>query len=458
MKILNTLFLVSTLLLGFFYSCKPPETEFTEGAVQLRFSEDTVYFDTLISTVKSITQRLKVYNDESKAVSIAHIGITNASDAFSITVNGIEGNDFENTDLLAGDSLLILLNANLDEQNQDLPYVVEETLSFTTNGVEQNLPVIAWGQDAHFLRDSILVCNTTWTAGKPYVIYDDILVDSLCSLTIEPGTRVYSHFGSTIYVQGTLYANGTNQQPIEFTNDRFDSGFDLAPGQWDGIVFLEGSKGNQIAFATIKNARDAIWLGTPDEDTIPDLTLTNTIIENTSGSGILAFTSDLSMTNCLVDNCGEFVLAALAGGNINIVHSTLTNYGLGFFRTQPIAVFTDNLELNDGSLLLGDLTVSIQNSIVWGSQPDEIVFSDAGGKLFDVTISNNLIRTTIAELDDQNIVNEDPLFVEPFEFNYRIDTLSPAIDQGVDLGISIDLDSLQRDNLPDLGSYEWRQN
>ena len=459
MKIKHYLFLTVLTLFssGVIFSCKPPETEFTNGKVQLRFSEDTVFFDTLISTVKSVTKRLKIYNDESKAVSIAYIGITNASNAFDITVNGINGNDFEHTDLLAGDSLLILLNASLEEQNQDLPFVVEETLSFITNGVEQTVPVIAWGQDAHFLRDSVLVCNSTWTAGKPYVIYDNILVDSLCNLTIEPGTRIYSHFGSTIYVQGTVHANGTAQKPILFTNDRFDSGFDTAPGQWGGIVFLEGSKDNEISFTTIKNARDAIWLGTPDDDNIPDLTLTNTRIENTSGSGILCFTSDLSMTNCLVDNCGEFVLAALAGGTIEIAHSTLANYGLGFFRTQPIAVFTDNLELNDGSVLSGDLTVSVQNSIIWGTQQDEVVFSDAGGKLFDIDMSHNLIRSTDNSLSNKNIINQDPLFVSPFEFNYRIDTLSPAIDQGVDLGISFDLDSLQRDNLPDLGAYEWRQ-
>ena len=146
-----------------------------------------------------------------------------------------------------------------------------------------------------------------------------------------------------------------------------------------------------------------------------------------------------------------------SGRTIEIAHSTLANYGLGFFRTQPIAVFTDNLELNDGSVLLGDLTVSVQNSIIWGTQQDEVVFSDAGGKLFDIDMSHNLIRSTDNSFSNKNIINQDPLFVSPFEFNYRIDTLSPAIDQGVDLGISFDLDSLQRDNLPDLGAYEWRQ-
>lgn len=447
-----------SLVSGSIISCKPPGADFTFEKTQLRLSADTIYFDTLISTVKSVTKRLRLYNDESKAVTIEHIGISNSSNAFSIIVNGIEGTDFDNTNLLPGDSLLVLLNANLEEQNQDLPYVIEETLSLTTNANEQRVPVIAWGQDAHFLRDSILVCNSTWTAGKPYVIYDNILVDSLCSLTIEPGTRVYSHVGSNIYIQGTIHSNGTAQEPVVFMNDRFDSGFDTAPGQWGGITFLEGSKDNTFDFTQIRNAQDGIWLGTPDNDTIPDLVMTNSIVENTTGSGVIAFTSDLSMTNCLVDNCGEFAMAGLAGGNYILLHNTFANFGYGFFRNQPVMVLTNNLQLNDGSIILGDLIAQAQNNIIWGNFSDEFFAVDSGDKLFDLTLTNNLIRTTDASVTDGNIVNEDPLFLSSQEFNYRIEDQSPAIDVGLNLGITTDLDSLQRDTKPDLGAYEWREN
>ncbi len=439
-------------------SCKPNSTEFELAPVQLRFSADTVYFDTLLSTVTSITKRLRVYNDAAKAVTIANIDISNSSDAFSIIVNGIEGNSFENTDLFAGDSLLILLKANLQEQNQALPFVVEEFLSFSTNGTEQQVPVIAWGQDAHFLRDSILICNTVWSAGKPYVIYDNILVDSLCNLQLEPGTRVFSHIGSTLYIKGTIIAKGTAQQPILFTNDRFDNGFDNAPGQWGGIVFLKGSKSNVLDFTHIRNAQNGIWLGTPDEDAIPDLIMNNSIIENTSGSGILSFSSDLSLTNCLINNCVEFNIAGLAGGNYDFKHNTFANFGLGFFRNNPIMVFTNNLQLSDGSTIFDDLNVTVENSIVWGSQSEELQFSNADGTLFNVRLKNNILRTELTEWETENIINQDPLFVAPSAFDYNIDTLSPAINVGVSLGILIDLDSLVRDNNPDIGAYEWKQN
>lgn len=450
--------IILLLAVSLIVSCKPNSPEFGIAPIQLRFSTDTVYFDTLLSTVTSITKRLRVYNDDSKAVTISHIGISNGSDAFSMIVNGVEENNFDNTDLLAGDSILILLKANLQEQNLNLPYVVEETVSFSTNGVEQQVPVIAWGQDAHFVRDSILVCNSVWKAGKPYVIYDNILIDSLCNLTIEPGTRVFSHLGSIVFVKGTLNAEGSAMAPILFTNDRFDNGFDNAPGQWGGIVFIEGSKSNTLNFAHIRNARNGIWLGTPDDDDTPDLVMNNCIIENTSGSGILSFTSDLTMTNCLINNCVDFNFAGLAGGNYNFKHNTFANFGYGFFRNQPIMVFTNNLQLSDGSVIFDDLHANLTNNIIWGNQADEIQFSQSGDKLFDISITNNLLKTTLPELTADNLINQDPLFIQPSGYNYRIDSLSPVIDVGTDLGILIDLDSLQRDATPDLGAYEWRQN
>jgi len=449
---------IGVIAVIFMASCKPNSPEFELAPTQLRFSADTVFFDTLLTTVTSITKRLRIYNDNDKAVTIATIGITNNSDAFSIIVNGVEGNNFENTDLLSGDSLLILLKANLKEQNQNLPFVVEEALQFSTNSADQQIPVIAWGQDANFLRDSILVCNTVWTAGKPYVIYDNILVDSLCTLIIKPGTRIFSHIGSSIYIKGTIESKGNAQSPILFMNDRFDNGFDNALGQWGGLVFLEGSKSNIMEFSNIRNAQNGIWLGTPDNDDIPDLVMNNCIIENTSGSGILSFSSDLTLTNCLINNCVEFNIAGLAGGNYDFKHNTFANFGFGFFRNNSIMVFTNNLQLSNGSTIFDNLNVNVENNIIWGNKNEELQFSDAGDKLFNVSLKNNLLRTELAEWETENIINQDPLFVEPSAFNYRIDTLSPAINVGTNLGVLIDLDSLVRDNKPDIGAYEWRQN
>ena len=302
-------------------------------------------------------------------------------------------------------------------------------------------------------------CNTVWTNEKPYVIFNSILVDSLCRLTIEEGSQIFSHNRSFIFVQGTLLVEGTVDKPVIFRNDRLDEDFEHAPGQWGGMIFLEGSKDNRIDHARIRNAELGIRLGTPDNDTIPDLIISNSIIENMSNTGVLAFTSDLYAYNLLVDNCAINVIGNFAGGNYRYEHCTFANFSFNFFREDPAVVFSDNLVLADNTVLTAPLEVVLTNSIIWGNLADELVLSDGGGSGFIFSVSNNILRTTLEELDlNENQLNEDPMFVDPQMFDYRLDTLSPAKDAGRMLSILNDLDGNPRDNNPDIGAYERIEN
>jgi hypothetical protein len=86
---------------------------------------------------------------------------------------------------------------------------------------------------------------------------------------------------------------------------------------------------------------------------------------------------------------------------------------------------------------------------------DELSFNDDGDASFTVIMANNLLKTTLPEMEDHgNILNEDPKFIDIWEFNYRLDTLSPAKDAGIRAGILIDLEGTERDALPDIGAYE----
>ncbi|MBL3654646.1 right-handed parallel beta-helix repeat-containing protein [Fulvivirga sediminis] len=454
------------------WACKPEEEKFTyDSSAALRFSADTVLFDTIFTSVGSITKRFKVYNDNKNALNIESITLADNASPYTIYVNGRAASSFSDTRILGEDSLLVLVEVRIDPNDQDLPFIVADEIVFNTNGNRQDVKLVSWGQDANFIHGTLKLCDEVWTANRPYVIYNSIIVESSCNLTIEPGAKIYSHNSSYILVEGSITAEGTAEERISFTNDRLD--YENVPGQWGGIVFLEGSKNNSITYADIRNAEVGIYLGTPDDDDIADLVIGNCTIENIGGLaenpitgglvapgyGVLAITSDLYMYNTLINNCAVNVLGNYAGGNYIYEHCTFANYSFDFFREDPAVVFSNNLQLLADSLLVADLNIELYNNIIWGSIRDEIILSSESSKKFELAMSNNIIRTNLEQLNtNNNIINQDPHFVNPSNYNYHLDTLSIAKDAGIDINLSTDHDGNTRDAKPDIGAFERIEN
>ena len=53
------------------------------------------------------------------------------------------------------------------------------------------------------------------------------------------------------------------------------------------------------------------------------------------------------------------------------------------------------------------------------------------------------------------IVNKDPGFLDVQKFDYRIDSISPAINKGVPMGVTYDITGQLRPDSPALGAYEY---
>lgn len=438
-------------------SCTPEEEQLTlDEGISLSFSTDTVLFDTLFTTLGSITKRVKVYNSTKKAIKIGRMALGNIeSSPYNLILNGRSGKYFEDVSLLGGDSLMILVSVTIDPKNQDLPFLVKDSIVFDTYNLKQDVKLISYGQDAHFLKDVILPCDTKWTADRPYVIYNSVIVDSLCQLTIEKGSKIFLNNDAFLYIRGSLKVEGEKDEEVVFQNVRQDKAYKNAPGQWEGIYFLEGSKDNSINYAIIRNGIIGLRVGTPDDDEIPDVIVGNTIIENMYSAGILAFSSDIYAYNVLINNCGDYTVGNFAGGNYTYNHCTLANYNYMFFRQQPSVVFADNFILLDQSLLEMDLKVNLLNSIIWGGLNDELTLSHSGNKSFIFNSSHNIIKTNLTELDiNNNVLNTDPRFENSEEYNYLLDTLSPAKDAADKSDVLFDLNGNERGSSPDIGAYE----
>ena len=441
-------------------SCTPEDEVLTrEESVQLLFDQDTVQFDTVFTTVGSTTQWLQVYNPQPKAVNIGVVSLASPEKSpFRLLLNGEAGTQFSNVRLRGGDSLLLLVEVTVDPTNTDLPFIVKDSIQFSTNGNVQYVNLEAWGQDAYFLKSAIITQDTTFSGQRPYVICDSLQVAPGATLTLAAGAQLFFNDGAGLLVDGTLQAAGTPDARVVLRHVRQDGDYENAPGQWQGVYFSPTSANNQLDFSVIRNAAIGVTIVSADNDTVPDLRLSNTVIENVSGFGVLAVEADVDVSNTLMSNCASGSFFGAGRAYYRFRHCTLVNEPSSFGRedNEPLLGFDQNFS---GPLQLAQsFSLNIINCIVWGALENELLFAPFEP---DNPISLRLLKTIIKSTDttpslvEANFYNQPPQFEMPTEANYRLDSLSPAINTGVPLGIERDLDSKLRDALPDLGAYEY---
>lgn len=450
----NLLYLI-VFILGW-ASCSTVEESISfDSNLEVLFSNDSVIFDTLLSENRSSTRRLTVFNPNAEAVQFSSISLGWGDDSdYSLVINGRESNSLVNEKILGGDSMLILVEARISERNSNLPYLVRDSIIFEWNTNKAEVKLISYGQDGNRVGNAA-ICNEVWTNDRPYIVSDTLLVSPGCTLTIEKGTSVYFENDAVLFVQGTLLAVGDSAKHITFRNSRFDGIYDQVPGQWNGIYFLEGSKGNEVAFADIYNAQVGLRVGTPDDDAVPDITIANTQIFNMSVAGILAFTSDLEVTNTLIYNCGSYLVGNFAGGNYSYQHCTLVNEPSLFVQDAPTVQFSDNVLVGENEVITADLSVSLSNCIIWGSQEEELLINNGGGSVVSATLVTNIIKSRSSI--EGNFISEEfnyPGFLDLFRFDYRLDTSAFARGKATPIGILTDLRGIERDSQPDIGAFE----
>ena len=454
-------------------SCQHDDKFTDSSSARLEFSTDTLKFDTVFATIGSATRFFMVYNRNKEAVrttvSIADKGY------YRLNIDGVAANSFANLEIRGNDSAFIFVEVTVDPQNSNSPVVVLDSIQFSTNGNSQNVKLMAFGQDVHLYNDSH-VGNAHWVNDKPYLIYNSVMVDSLCTLEIDPGVQLYFHNNSSLIVEGQLHVNGTKDEPVVFQGDRLEKYYADKSGQWgatykiDGntyyfgnIHFLEGSSGNTINYAIIKNGTKGIQIDNHVDDETT-LTLSNTVISNMSIAGIYAQTTNLNVYNTLVYNCDYYAAALIYGGKYNFTHTTLVNY-MGR-HLMPSLVLNNYYKTGD-EIHIFDFDAHFANSIVHGSLTSEIAIDDSlkDNTHFAFQFENCLLKVGPKfEMTDttlfKNIISEStelPRFVNPAEGDFHLDTLSAAKDKGNPaylLDYPLDLEGVRRDSLPDLGAYE----
>ncbi len=448
-----------------FAACRK-ESFITSPDARLRTSDDAIAFDTVFTSVGSVTKFFRIYNENNQKLRITSVKLAGGqASAFKINVDGNTGPEVSNLEMEAGDSLYVFVSVHINPVGGTLPFVVQDSVSITYNGRTSWVQLEAWGQNANFLRGRKLTGNVTWDNRLPYVILDGLLIDTNATLTIQQGARIYLHADAPFIVDGTLKVLGEkfDSTRVHFTGDRLDDPYKNFPGSWPGIYFRGSSRDNELNFTSIANAFQGIVVEKPSVNGNPKLALKECIIDNVYDAGIFGVQTSITARNCLVSNCGKNIILAY-GGNYDFNHCTVASYSNSFILHKEPVLLVTNYVKEGSSFLTSDLNAVFRNSIFWaesGSVDDEVVVLKQATTAFNVSFSNCLwrVKNNPANTTRTNIIaNADPLFdtidFQKRVYNFHLKPGSPAINGGIPTGVLFDLDGKLRTNPPDIGAYE----
>ena len=151
LKILRpTLLLI--LLAAVLFGCRKDQLFTDSPSAQLEFSQDSVLFDTVFTTVGTVTKRFTARNRNSEGVRVNIVLEGGSPSPFRINVDGSSGLSFSDVEIPGGDSIYIFVEATLGAGGVNTPFIIEDHILFSTNGNEQQVTLNAWGQNAHYFR------------------------------------------------------------------------------------------------------------------------------------------------------------------------------------------------------------------------------------------------------------------------------------------------------------------
>ncbi|MEM9544916.1 MAG: hypothetical protein AAGA77_03040 [Bacteroidota bacterium] len=486
------LILFSILFAIIFNACQK-DTTFEGTNPAITTSLDTLTFDTVFTTIGSATRFFKIYNNELEDITVDVRLLNGQGSKFRMNVDGVSGHEVKDVFIKGNDSIYVFVDVTVDP-DQPLsisPFIFEEMLAISSNGSEKDILLEAWGQNANYIPGrkrkgilSLLTCDfqtETWDDPKPYVIYGVLFIDS-CELILPPGTDIYVHGGvvrqdTLIYNDGFLVvlengkitANGTVSEPVTFQGSRLEQSFDDIPGQWVGILFTSGSVGNRMEHVNLKNSTVGMRV-----DSAAQLSLESCSISNTTSAGLIGVLGTIDATNTLIYENGQNCALLTYGGNYNFNHCTFASYG-----NQSSAVRFDNFRCTDPpfcqeEVFVAPLNVNFANCIFAGNESDEIFPIDwtdgTEPDLFNYNFQNCAVTVEDILEPDQfpnffdncencfNLSFNDTLFLDLQNNDYSLDTMSIAIDKGFFDGLVLeDILDNSRDNMPDLGCFEFQQ-
>lgn len=485
------------------FSCRT-DFETVASSGELVFSKDTVYLDTVFSTISSSTYTLKVYNRSKNDINIPTIKFKKGLNSkYRMTVDGAQGNQgkiFENITLLAKDSLYIFIETTVEkEASNPTEFLYTDEIEFDGGTNLQKVALVTLVLDAILLYPDKNGDGTTetipidgekiygfyldknnptngdelhFTNQKPYVIYGYAAVPEGETVTFDPGARVYFHANSGLIVpkNASIHVNGEKsttdklENEVIFSSDRLQPDFAYTPGQWGAIWLQAGSSNSKISNLTLKNATVGLLI---DRNTTV-IPIKNTQIYNCTHYGIQAKSAIIEAENCVINYAGTASLSCTYGGNYKFTQCTLNN---NWSNPTQLSVFVSNYSVGEIPEVKDLTQATFNNCIIYGTYSNQMQLSKKEGATFVYQFNNCLLKfnnTNNKYTKDPNyqfesdplhynaiLLNKDPKFYNPNINNFNIENTSPAFAKGnTSFIVPLDILGLTRTTPPDLGAYQ----
>lgn len=447
-------------------SCKK-DSFITSPEASVSTSVDSLKYDTVFTSIGSITQSFTISNNNDQKLLLSSIKLMGgAASAYKININGIPAAEATNIELAANDSMYVFVSVNINPNLDNLPFIVADSIQISFNGNTRYVQLQAYGQNANFLRNRVITANTNWNNNLPYVILGSLRVDTNITLSIDAGCKIYCHANAPILIDGSLQVNGSKDLPVTFRGDRLDAEYRDLPASWPGIYFRQTSKSNVLSFTEVRNAYQAIVAENPADNAFPKITLHQCIIDNAYDAGLVGINSSIYADNSLISNCGNNVQFIL-GGNYNLTNCTVAAYSTFISHKNPV-LSANNFARINGAAITTPLNAVFTNCIFWGDDgglvENEVVVAKEGNDPFTVAFTNCIYRAAAdpaSSIITDCIRNQNPLFdtinVSKRVFDFHVSNgPSPAIDNGIPTSFLKDLDNNNRiaGTATDIGCYE----
>lgn len=434
-----------------------------DPTLRLRFSSDTVCFDTVFTAQGSATAQLHVYNPNKNALVIDRIWFDQGQ-VFRVNIDGeADTTQLRNLTVYGGDSLFVFVRVHIDPLNKNNPVLITDALHFgLANGTTQQVVLEAYGQDVTRIRTKKGRSDYEsyhFTATKPYLIYDTVVTGDV---VMDAGARLYMHQNAGIYALGDVTAQGTIDQPIVISGDRMDKLFDSVPyrfaaGSWNGIYLqAEGQQHYDLRYVDILSGNVGLYCISDRTSDLPHLSMNGCRIHNHALYGLVLLHTDAEVVNSEISNCASYCVYC-EGGTHDFIHTTVASYfGWTDIRIQSVAKEdVAAVYINDLSKTAPKTRTSFYNSIITGHRDEQLVVATPLEQYYSGTFVGSYIGKDTAKV----FVNDFYKYKEYIYYDFHLDSISPARgigDPDVAASYPLDREGADRTISPDAGCYQYQ--